>query len=391
MSVKLPRKVRVVMFDRLPFDPSGTGHAPAELTHEALNLDSMPTASATSGNGAKSSPLNDLDLHCAYFEQYLLQDARSNATVRSVLGGDEAVPEFLRLLHERGHSVSCIQVATALAERTERSGSFSDAAQLDPVQLIVSADGHVTALAEQLKSALTSDLVWMDVVTGDPGHAAETVNRMLAWLFSDCVGAGNPDDRPVTLITVLRGNDWPVRAPLKSGISEPSIQVPLWIDCGSNDSSVAQARRLQALAGSFDLLPTILELITGESPAAVTKTGAVAASHPLSTGPISLWPAFSQFLTMPDRILPLQGDHWSAWRTQNFLLVQPTAQEPAAPVIGASVSVSTESADEDESWDGHADVPAQLYLKPDDYWNVNNVIVSYEAVAEQILAACPKS
>jgi hypothetical protein len=381
MNVKLPRKVRVVMFDRLPFDPSGTGSVPVELTLAASNHESISTASAASGDEAKSSPLEDLDLHCAFFEQYLLQDARSSATVSSVLGGEGAVPEFLRLLRERGLSINCIHLATSHEAHPQRSGFFSEAAQIDPVQMIVSSDGHTDSTSEQLKSALSGDLVWIDVVTSDPEHSAESVNRVLAWLSSERERTGPPDDCPITLITVLRGNDWPVKAPLKSGISEPSIQVPLWIDCGGMDPGVTQGCRLQALAGSFDLLPTILELMTGESPAAVTKTGAVAASHPLTTGPISLWPAFSQFLTMPDRILPMQGDHWSAWRTQNFLLVLPAAQE----------STSTASAAADESWDQSAEVRAQLYLKPDDYWNVNNVIVSYEAVAEQILAACPKS
>jgi len=384
MSVMLPRKVRVVMFDRLPFDPSGTSCVPVEPAVATSNHEATSSVIADSECKAKSSPLEDLDLHCGYFEQYLLQDTRSTATVCSVLGGDEAVSAFLRLLRDRNLSIRCIRVTTDCEERPGQSGLFSDAAQLDPVPLIVHADGHTGATAEQLRSALDCDLVWMDVVTGDSEHLGESVNRVLAWLSSACVGTDSPDDHPVTLITALRGNDWPVNAPLKSGISEPSIHVPLWIDCRKIDSGLIEGCRLQALSGSFDLLPTILELITGESPATATMTGAVADSHSLTTGPISLWPAFSQFLNMPDRILPIQGDHWSAWRTQNFLLVQ-----PAAPESADTESASTAGGDEGESWNQNQEFPAQLYLKPDDYWNVNNVIVSYEAVAEQILAACP--
>ncbi|MEI7701614.1 MAG: hypothetical protein WCK86_17580, partial [Planctomycetia bacterium] len=72
-----------------------------------------------------------------------------------------------------------------------------------------------------------------------------------------------------------------------------------------------------------------------------------------------------------DRMLRLKGDGWTGLRTQQYLLVvnAPSEKEEFA-----------------------AEEPLlQLYLKPDDYWNVNNVIVSYGEIARLMLEASEKA
>jgi hypothetical protein len=81
---------------------------------------------------------------------------------------------------------------------------------------------------------------------------------------------------------------------------------------------------------------------------------------------------------LPDRLLRLVGDSWTALRTQQYLHVQPEAQKDP--------SCNPEAPPEET-----ARTTRRLYLKPDDLWNVNDAVVSYAEIANQMEATAAES
>lgn len=156
------------------------------------------------------------------------------------------------------------------------------------------------------------------------------------------------DSRDITLIvTASRGITKALPESFDSALDQSSVHVPLWIYSPS-----LPARRSQVVCGSRDLAPTLAE-VTGlslnvEDPESAKSVLELANEE------------------NAERILELNGPGWRALRTATYLLVVRDAESDA-----------------DESSDVSDSEPVRrLYLKPDDYWNVNDVYASYEEIAK---------
>jgi hypothetical protein len=156
------------------------------------------------------------------------------------------------------------------------------------------------------------------------------------------------DSRDITLIvTASRGITKALPESFDSALDQSSVHVPLWIYSPS-----LPARRSQVVCGSRDLAPTLAE-VTGlslnvEDPESAKSVLELANEE------------------NAERILELNGPGWRAFRTATYLLVVRDAESDA-----------------DESSDVSDSEPVRrLYLKPDDYWNVNDVYASYEEIAK---------
>lgn len=250
---------------------------------------------------------------------------------------------------------------------------------------VSSSETRVTATADTISTvavdaalselALDSSLVWLDLEM-----EAETADQRTQWSNSvlDCLlkklanCESTTGTRPILIVSALRGLPTQIHEPFNTMGDESLVHVPLRIDDGSG-----HACRLQRLAGSFDLLPTISHYLTGhwqneQSPCAAAGQESVALSD-LNSKPISLI-QFLQSCEFPrDRLLNLMADAWTGLRTQQYLLIHSKATD--------------DPQDPDSDKDKSEFAPARtrgLYLKPDDLWNVQNSIVAYEAIADQM-------
>ncbi|MGV2332910.1 MAG UNVERIFIED_CONTAM: hypothetical protein LVR18_01830 [Planctomycetaceae bacterium] len=85
-------------------------------------------------------------------------------------------------------------------------------------------------------------------------------------------------ESPVWLVTGLRGVSRQLQQPFESGADESLMHVPVWWREPSSAGT-----RLQSLCGSFDLLPTLAELLTTDGAASTAV-----APEPLADGRLSL-------------------------------------------------------------------------------------------------------
>lgn len=328
-----------------------------------LMFDRLSTADSSSSDGWLSSAFDTLELQSTYFEQYLLQDVRDSATLPDVLGGPESTQHYSNELRDSGKSTGVLRIVsdeTVTDEQPEWRNPrvavkrrLSDA-PVDSVSKIWQAD-------PELQAVLRSDVVWIDAQIGSAGTAiASRVLDVILQLRKNI--AQIPERQVILIVSVMRGPDRTINEPFMVGLSEAHIHVPLWIDSG-----VSQACRIQSIVGSGDLLPTVAELLTGTSEDSAldqtTEMAWTAEQLPLSAASMSLISLCNAPRDVPDRILKLTGDGWTARRTQGFLLVNRLhSPKPAS---------------------GELEAP-RLYLKPDDLWNVNDVSGTYTEVAEEM-------
>ena len=330
------------------------------LMFDRLNL-------ADSLDGRSSSAFDALELQSTYFEQYLLQDVRDSAGLQDVLGGQASTKHFGNGLGESGMSTGVLRIICDEAVtgdqpdwRNPRVTAIRrlPAEPVDSVSLSWQAD-------VELRKVLSSDLVWIDAEIGSGGTAlAGRLLDVIQQLRKNVTQ--NPELQAVLIVSVVCGSDHMIAAPFMAGLCESRIHVPLWIDNG-----VSQACRIQSIVGSGDLLPTVTELLTGiEVDSALDQTTEMAwmaEQLPLSGASMSLVSLCNAPRDVPDRILKLTGDGWTARRTQGFLLVHhPLTANPAHQPATDAFSTS------------------RLYLKPDDQWNVNDVSGTYAEVAEEM-------
>lgn len=366
-----PRDVWVVMLDQLPLEPV------VAVNGETIALDSPPQC-----NSSKFSAFDDLDLRSTFFEQYMVQDVRADATITDILGGIERVQQFQRCLSDASCRISHLRLIC------------SDNPAVDQVTLHEShlcGDGSAGKLTEHIfhvdeygadqaeleqfcgHALKHSNLVWIDVRTLATEHrlnAAESVVRWISRMRSD--PQGEPAKLPVIILSSLRGFHRKIHRPFKATGDEGLVHAPLWIDSGAS-----HACRIQKLVGSFDLLPTLAQYLTGVIPIAqkVTKNGdgSPPGLNNLSSIPLSLVNVSQSSRIEKDRLLAMTGDSWNALRSQQYLLVRSTM---------SALTVAAEGCENPTGADNQAD--RHLYLKPDDVWNVNDAIVSYAAIADEM-------
>lgn len=329
---------------------------------------------------AAYTSFDDLDISSSFFEQYLIQDARSGANVAEILGGEEALAHFLQLLRQNGRLIASVvcrvtdEETNAVVETSPLWASASDASVIQ-VSLKSSSEKQFS-LSEQLVTVprlREADLVWFDVqdrfATDQLALSASILGEILELRRSV---SSEPAEQPILIVSSLRGSSRTITPPFVDGCDESLIHVPLWIDEGNG-----HARRLQRLAGSFDLLPTLAEYLTsgpgnersGNSSELATSFDKKTESNDtfsLAIGPKSLRPLKTGIDDAGDRLLRLAGDGWTALRSQQYMLVSAEVHDHELGTIGSGLE------------------QRRLYLKPDDFWNVNDSIVAYEAIADEM-------
>ncbi len=286
---------------------------------------------------AANSPSNDgtvvfrpfdwLEVHSLVFEQFHRQDFEDSS--------DETGP-FASVVDE-------LTQKAQLAGRRIQTLSLRDSNELprERVSDLASADIVIVRLH--------------NAVGDDPLAARDNADSLLSCVLDELLSLQTTsssntaeDSRDITLIvTASRGITKALPESFDSALDQSSVHVPLWIYSPS-----LPARRSQVVCGSRDLAPTLAE-VTGlplniEDQESATSLLALANEE------------------NAERILELNGPGWRALRTATYLLV-----------------IRDVEPDSDESSDlSHTEPVRRLYLKPDDYWNVNDVYASYEEIAK---------
>ncbi len=382
------RSVWVLMYESLPLErarefvredsPAVTDGA--EENKLAAGVHGLAAAKAEVTSQKAYTAFDDLDMRSAFFEQYLIQDARSGATTADVLGGEETVRTFQQLLTQHGFLMVNIVLgktdpwADIDADPPLLKG-FEHGANTIHISLkSPSEQGELLSERMVADSRLRdADLLWIDVRNGSSKQdsswselIAGEIAKLRHRFFGDLA------EHPILIVSSLRGPARTVAPPFIGGCEESLIHVPLWIDDGKG-----HARRLQKLAGSFDLLPTLADYLKGEpvgessrvptdAPVSGDKDAESKDAATLAVGPQSLRPMLKEFDYESDRLLRLIGDGWSALRSQQYLLVSAEMQDQNAQTMDLGLD------------------RRRLYLKPDDVWNVHDSIVTYEAVADEM-------
>lgn len=359
---RLPSHVWVVMFDAI---------------QRPLTFDDVVDSEQVSEQPLRFNAFDDLDSGSDYFEQFVAQDVRHDVSDVERLGGAKAFQALFKSIRQAG-PVAAVHLKIAGSEISfdasghsisgmiEEAGGFHTDVEIDGL------DDGSSALNDAQKSFLhTASLVWISVSSAiedaeDSFGVQEQVLRTIQSLRQELCA----DKPPMLIVTGLRGIAKPLSAPLECSLDENEIHLPLWIDHGAQHPG-----RIQSLAGSQDLLPTIADALGAVLP--LESEGASDVGKPMSllrhskrlagsTAADSTSSASSPE-PMNDRILTIVGDNWTALRAQQYLLVRRTA-----------------NAGEDET--GEPELVRQMFLKPDDAWNVNDMIVPYEAVADEMEA-----
>jgi hypothetical protein len=362
------RNVWVLMFDKLPSDP-----AVLSLLNPAENTENMQNAEQL------YSPFDDLDLRSTFFEQYQVQDVRRTATTSDVLGGPECVRSFHRSVLESCGSMTQMRLACVPeASQKPDAASFFTALPLFDTTTCQTFEGTIRVQKSgdscvfpecNVETLQHSRLVWWEIQWSASGHEPKVAAAVVDWiqdLRRQC--SQDPAATAVLIVTSLQGLKRTVDLPFLTQGDESLVHAPLWIDHGGG-----HAFRVQTPAGSFDLLPTLLHYLTGqdpsEQPAEPSPEPGAHGLKNLSDERVSLAKIARALLPGNDRLLKLSGETWNGLRTLQYLLVRPD--------ITDTTDGNTIERDLDEQ-------ARHLYLKPDDVWNVHDVIVAYEAIADEM-------
>lgn len=322
-----------------------------------LLFDPLPAITEASP-AADHTAFDQLEASGIVFEQYLIQDVRASSSLEDYLGGAEAIQRWANLTQLSSESLIWLQICPP-------SDAEIDSGLITAPALTALVNNRVLRLSPdqlaQPDSELTSALhharlVLITATICDAAAPLQAASQVLAQLQTLADRLFSPLSAPQWLVTGFRGQSKTIEPPLESGADEPLFHVPLW--CSSPESA---GTRLQWLCGSFDLLPTIAELLRPEF------STLVADSPPAPQAPLSLLTVQRQHPENAARLLRILHDQWTGLRTSQYFLVQ--------PALG------------DEPEHGPSEPPPQkLYLKPEDYWNINNCIVAFAEIAEQMSA-----
>ena len=328
---------------------------------------------------------DQLDLESTFFEQFMLQDVRSTAGAADLFGGDPAFIKLAGAMAASDQSASLISLT--VNDRTAVDDCVRDDLEAAmrrcgvPVIAVAAcccggreASKQLASCSIEVSSPVSANLVWIEASVAMSLDSANGRQRVLDFVEDLLRGRAEQSAKlPVLIVTSRRGDDCEVRKPLQSGLSENRIHAPLWIRHGAE-----HACRVQALAGSFDLLPTISEFLSHALPSGNFVPSAISGtteesespvdemSSPLSSSPTSLDRLCGAPQVCPDRLLKLCGDGWKAARTENFLLV-----------ISGSRKTESDGHDSEES-------SRRLFVKPDDRFNVSDVAGTYATVADEL-------
>lgn len=302
---------------------------------------------STSSAGATPGPLDVWELQADCFEQFFVQDISAGASLEDALGGSDVVLAWQTELVAAGLTVRwsvCDCGMSSGSQGLETEGPVA-------ADVLVVDVRHEGELAPEALAALLAKFLPTPIL--DDSSLDDSAKPCDQWL-----DASRPS---IVLLSARRGIGRVPQEPFAAGCEESRVHVPLWIL-----GHTAHGSRIQALAGSFDLLPTMADLagiadsqvmpIQHAPPDGSARSHSGLTPRSLTTLQVSpQWP--------DDRVLLQQGDGWTARRSGEFLLVQ---REPAQPAAD----------------DGETD--RRLYRKPEDVWNVHDVLATFTVAAEEL-------
>ena len=337
-----------------------------------------------------SRELDRLDLESTCFEQFLLQDVRSNAGPYDIFGGEPAFLELANVMTVLGQNACLVNMTTNATdspvmthddyqgmETSLRRSQMPLLSAYNP-DLRDSTETEITSHESALlEKAFSANLVWIEARTSTLTQPSTAPIIILNSIYERLASYSATNQKcPVLIVTFRSGNDFSVCEPLKCGISEDSINVPLWIR-----PNLGHACRVQTLTGSFDLLPTIATFLRSAAATEEVRPPDVpqisdlsdrkVASTPLSSEPKSLAFLCGAPQVCSNRVVELRGDVWRAARTDGFMLVVSDGPEPDSKQTGSDGDSSQEPS-------------RRLYVKPDDRFNVNDVSRTYATVVEEL-------
>lgn len=275
------------------------------------------------------SALVELDLNSACFERFFLQNVAQGEVWQS-LGTTSEWRSFQENLQAAGCSLEFLSPAPN--ERwTALPASF--ARQLD-WQVIFSDQG-----GERISQS--SDVCWIHFpgILDQDEDAARMIRTLRRLRQSVEIAANHPC---TLLILPLRGNEFTPCAPLDSCFPEAECHVPLWIDAGQK-----HVCRIQQIAGSFDILPTIISLVR-LSRSGLTATDSQTQTNVETDQPIDL----CKWLKQPG--------------AKSLRNIDIEVQGKKGVISDEYLSVTTQ--------DQHGDQIDRRFHRPEDPWSVNPVV-----------------
>lgn len=241
--------VWVLIFGRYP-----TGDQSREAT-KTQSIDNMPAQAVPDTAGI----FDRLDLESTCFEQFMLQNIRSDAEAFDVFGGEAACLRLAAAMMANDQTASLIRLFGGQTDPNADAEFEAMETALQryqmPLSSVVKRDCRSRTETESdiIDQAYSASLVWMEAHANLSLHSAVEYGRILDFVFEQLQHQTTRGKRcPVLIVTFRTGHEHFVRQPLSCGIAENRIHVPLWIR-----PNPGHACRVQALAGSFDLLPTI--------------------------------------------------------------------------------------------------------------------------------------
>jgi hypothetical protein len=333
-----------------------------------------------------------LDLEATCFEQFLLQDVRSKVGPLEVFGGEPAFSKLANAMTALNQNAYLVTISTdaqnAFVITHEDDQGIESSLRRSLMTLLSASHRNLNESSETetnsrksaaQDTAFSANLVWIEARISISTQPATAATLILDSVYDRLSSYSKTEKKcPVLIVTFRSGDDFIVSEPLECGISEESIHVPLWIRPNSG-----HACRVQTLAGSFDLMPSIATFLGSAEATDEVRPPDVAQIADLSDREVvatilTSEPQSLAFLcgapqACADRVLKLQGDGWKAARSTEFLLV--------ISDTSASKAGITES-----DGDNSEELSRRLYVKPEDRFNVNDVSGTYADVTEELTA-----
>lgn len=298
-----------------------------------LTFDQLPNRQLVGDLSPLTQVYEQLDSTSAFFENCYLQ----SPGLQSVLGHVEAVSAIPALLAKQNESAVFVQ----LGETAQPMDQGSVPSWLQ--QKLISRPQEMDSVSKGC------GLVWLhchltmlpETADGD----ATTFNACLQALRGLDSGCGSP-----LVITALNGVNAPDDLPFESHLFDSQIRVPLWVETEGRE-----CRRVQPVAGSFDVLETVWRtiLLGGDVQPSMTAE---------DQSPQCLLKLIAESGHPSERRLLLRAEDAVAIRTESFLFVQ-----GSQTVDDGEVNFSD----------------CALYTKPADVWNVHDVSAEYHELVNE--------
>jgi hypothetical protein len=306
------------------------------VTFEQLSMLGVPVGATQSGI------FDALDQTCRCFEQHYSQDVRTDRHWTEAFGGKDAFRAMNRHLAEQGHSSQLIVVSDHAVAVTDDFG-FGNTRQCT----LEDADA-ITSLRDLIDGQEMPAVLWIHIDSDSmadadsPGPQDDSTRIRRANLVADvraeCWSPEGIAARNGFIVSSCRGEHLPHPDMMNSCVSESLIRVPLWIGLG--DQHVV---RDQTLSGSFHIPPAVVQLLQPIDAVSVVPT---------------------EVTRTEETALQLVGDDFTAVRTSDAMAVRLRAD----PMDSG----------------GEANAPIQLFLKPEDVWNINDQATVYATTLDEL-------